>query len=207
MNSCGKSTLKPFAESCAQNQHVILEVLLKEFASMQHVLEIGSGTGQHAVFFARALPHLIWQTSDVDECHPGIQAWITDEGPDNVRAPLSLNVETDLWPNTRFDAIFSANTVHIMGWPEVIKMFAGIGQVLSGGGRFCLYGPFNVNGKFTSESNARFEQWLKTQNPKSGIRDQAALDALANDIGLARVTTHVMPANNNILVWEKLGTN
>jgi len=174
---------------------------------VQHVLEIGSGTGQHAVFFARALPHLIWQTSDMDGCHPGIQAWIADEGPDNVRAPLSLNVETDLWPNTRFDAIFSANTVHIMGWPEVIKMFAGIGQVLSGGGRFCLYGPFNVNGKFTSESNARFEQWLKTQNPKSGIRDQAALDALANEIGLARVTTHVMPANNNILVWEKLGTD
>jgi len=178
-------------------------VLLKEFASVQHVLEIGSGTGQHAVFFARALPHLIWQTSDVEEYHSGIQTWIADEGPDNVRAPLSLNVETDSWPDTRFDAIFSANTVHIMSWPEVIKMFSGSGQVLSGGGRFCLYGPFNVDGKFTSKSNARFEQWLKMQNPKSGIRDQAALDTLANEAGLVRVATHVMPANNNILVWEK----
>jgi cyclopropane fatty-acyl-phospholipid synthase-like methyltransferase len=195
--------MKPFAESCAQNQQVILDVLLDEFANAQHVLEIGSGTGQHAVFFASALPHLIWQTSDVHDNHPGIHAWITDEGPDNVRAPLALNVETDLWPETNFDAIFSANTVHIMGWPEVEKMFAGISNVLETGGRFCLYGPFNVDGKFTSESNAKFEQWLKSRDPKSGIRDQAELDTLANKAGMARVATHVMPANNNILVWEK----
>jgi len=195
--------LKPFSESCAQNQHVILEVLRKELASAQHVLEIGSGTGQHAVFFARALPHLIWQTSDMDKQHPGIHAWISDEGPDNVRAPLSLNVETDHWPDITFDAVFSANTVHIMGWPEVLKMFSGIGQILANGGRFCLYGPFNVEGKFTSESNARFEQWLKSQNPKSGIRDQAELDQLAENAGLSRIATHVMPTNNHILVWEK----
>jgi len=200
-----KSTLKPFSESCAQNRRAILEVLLKEFASVQHVLEIGSGTGQHAVFFARALPHLVWQTSDVDTHHSGIRAWITDEGPDNVRTPFSLDVETDTWPDGHFDAVFSANTVHIMSWVAIMKMFAGIGQVLSCGGRFCLYGPFNVDGKFTSENNARFEQWLKMQNPKSGIRDQAELDGLANKAGLVRVATHVMPANNNILVWEKPG--
>jgi cyclopropane fatty-acyl-phospholipid synthase-like methyltransferase len=195
--------MKPFAESCAQNQQVILDVLQREFSAAQHVLEIGSGTGQHAVFFARGLPHLIWQTSDVDEHHPGIQAWIADEGTDNVRAPLSLNVENDAWPDTSFDAVFSANTVHIMGWPEVEKMFAGIGQALTNGGRFCLYGPFNVDGKFTSKSNARFELWLKQQNPKSGIRDQAALDVLAKTAGMSRTATHTMPANNNILVWEK----
>lgn len=194
---------KPFAESCAQNRHVILDVLLQEFASTQHVLEIGSGTGQHAVFFARAMPHLIWQTSDVDAYHPGIQAWLADEGPNNIRAPLSLNVKTDVWPDTCFDAVFSANTVHIMSWSEVITMFSGIGRVLSSGGRFCLYGPFNIDGKFTSESNARFEQWLKMQNPDSGIRDQAALDTLANNVGLVRVATHTMPANNTVLVWEK----
>ena len=199
--------IKPFSESCVQNQHAIFKVLLKEFATVQHVLEIGSGTGQHAVFFARALPHLIWQTSDVDKHHPGIHAWINDEGPDNVRAPLSLNVATDHWPNMAFDAVFSANTVHIMGWPEVIKMFAGISQVLSCGGRFCLYGPFNINGQFTSESNARFEQWLKSQNPKSGIRDQDELDKLAENAGLSRIATHVMPANNNILAWEKTDAN
>ncbi len=195
--------MKPFSESCVQNQHAIFEVLLKEFATVQHVLEIGSGTGQHAVFFARALPHLIWQTSDVAEYHPGIHAWIADEGPDNVRAPLNLNVETDDWPETTFDAVFSANTVHIMGWPEVVKMFSGIGQTLSNGGRFCLYGPFNTDGKFTAESNARFEQWLKSKNPKSGIRDQNELNRLAKKAGLARIATYEMPANNNILVWEK----
>ncbi|MCF6338809.1 MAG: class I SAM-dependent methyltransferase [Gammaproteobacteria bacterium] len=195
--------MKPFAESCAQNQHAILEVLLQEFASVQHVLEIGSGTGQHAVFFARALPHLVWQTSDVDKHHPGIHAWIADEGPDNVCAPLSLNVERDDWPNRTFDAVFSANTVHIMNWQEVINMFSGIGRILANGGRFCLYGPFNVDGQFTSASNARFEQWLKSQNPKSGIRDQGELDKLAEKAGLSRIATHVMPANNNILVWEK----
>ena len=197
--------MKPFSESCAQNQHVILDVLRKEFAALQHVLEIGSGTGQHAVFFARALPHLIWQTSDVAEYHPGIHAWIADEGPDNVRAPLNLNVETDDWPETTFDAVFSANTVHIMGWPEVVKMFAGIGQTLINGGRFCLYGPFNTDGKFTAESNARFEQWLKSKNPKSGIRDQNELNRLAKKAGLARIATYEMPANNNVLVWGKTG--
>jgi cyclopropane fatty-acyl-phospholipid synthase-like methyltransferase len=120
-----------------------------------------------------------------------------------VRAPLSLNVQTDPWPDSTFDAVFSANTAHIMGWPEVEMMFAGIGQVLEQGGRFCLYGPFNVDGQFTSESNARFEQWLKSQHPKSGIRDQAELDSLAVEAGLVRIATHAMPANNTILVWEK----
>lgn len=197
--------MKPFAESCEQNKHVILEVLRKEFAGAQQVLEIGSGTGQHAVFFARELPHLIWQTSDVVEHHPGIQAWIDAAELQNVRVPLALNVETDPWPDTRYDAIFSSNTVHIMGWPEVRKLFAGIDDVLNEGGRFCLYGPFNVDGKFTSESNANFEQWLKSRDPKSGIRDKAELDALADQAGLLRVADHAMPANNNILVWKKSG--
>jgi cyclopropane fatty-acyl-phospholipid synthase-like methyltransferase len=197
--------MKPFAESCEQNKHAIVEILHKELTAARRVLEIGSGTGQHAVFFARELPHLIWQTSDVIEHHSGIQAWIDELGPENVRAPLALNVESDPWPDDGYDAIFSANTVHIMGWPEVEKLFAGIGGVLPEGGRFCLYGPFNVDGKFTSESNASFEQWLKSRDPKSGIRDKAELDALANQAGLKRVADYSMPANNNILVWVKTG--
>lgn len=197
--------MKPFAESCEQNKHAILEILRQEFAEVQQVLEIGSGTGQHAVFFARELPHLIWQTSDVVEHHSGIQAWIDELAAKNVRAPLALNVESDPWPDAGYDAIFSANTVHIMGWPEVEKLFAGIGNVLLEGGRFCLYGPFNVDGKFTSESNASFEQWLKSRDPKSGIRDKAELDALAKQAGLNRVADYPMPANNNILVWAKTG--
>jgi SAM-dependent methyltransferase len=194
---------KPFAEHCEQNKHPIVAVLRQEFAETTQVLEIGSGTGQHAVFFARELPHLVWQPSDVTENHPGIQAWIADDGPGNVRAPLVLNVEIDPWPSTGFDGVFSANTVHIMGWPEVEKMFAGIGQVVASGGRFCLYGPFNVNGKFTTESNASFDVWLKQRDPKSGVRDKAELDCLAEKAGLSRIADHEMPANNRILVWGK----
>ena len=194
--------MKPFAESCAENQQPILDVLLKEFATTSQVLEIGSGTGQHAVFFARALPHLIWQTSDIEEYHSGINAWITDENLDNTRAPLNLNVENDSWPEQEYDGIFSANTVHIMGWPEVEKMFAGIGRVLLPGGRFCLYGPFNYNSQFTSASNASFDVWLKNRDPKSGVRDIADLGKLAERAGLELLEDYKMPANNRILVWQ-----
>ena len=197
------TVMKPFAESCEENKQPILDVLQREFASARHVLEIGSGTGQHAVFFARALPHLIWQTSDVNEYHPGINAWIADEGPDNVRPPLALNVELDPWPTQKFDGIFSANTVHIMGWTEVEKMFAGVGQVLPAGGRFCLYGPFNYHGQYTSQSNANFDLWLKNRDPKSGIRDMGELNKLADDAGLSLAEDYAMPANNRILVWIK----
>jgi cyclopropane fatty-acyl-phospholipid synthase-like methyltransferase len=195
---------KPFAESCEENKKPILAVLRQELAQARQLLEIGSGTGQHAVYFARQLPHLVWHTSDVAQHHPGIQAWIADEGPDNVRAPLALDVALDPWPAQAFDAVFSANTVHIMGWAEVERLFAGVGQVLLAEGRFCLYGPFNVNDQYTSESNARFDAWLKGRDPKSGIRDQAALDRLAAAAGLRRAADYAMPANNNILVWEKL---
>jgi cyclopropane fatty-acyl-phospholipid synthase-like methyltransferase len=194
--------MKPFAESCAENQQSILEVLQKEFTDIQQVLEIGSGTGQHAIFFARALPHLIWQTSDVAELHPGINAWLIDEGLDNTRAPLNLNVESKNWPEREFDGLFSANTVHIMSWPEVEKMFAGIGRVLLPGGLFCLYGPFNYDGQFTSESNARFDVWLKNHDPKSGVRDVSDLGKLAEKAGLKLTKDYEMPANNRILVWQ-----
>ncbi len=194
--------MKPFAESCAENQQPILDILQIEFAGIQQVLEIGSGTGQHAIFFARALPYLLWQTSDLAEHHPGINAWLTDEALDNTPVPLTLNVETENWPERIFDGIFSANTVHIMGWPEVEKMFAGIGQALLPGGRFCLYGPFNYDGQFTSESNARFDVWLKNRDPKSGVRDVADLNKLAEKAGLKLTEDYEMPANNRILVWQ-----
>jgi cyclopropane fatty-acyl-phospholipid synthase-like methyltransferase len=194
--------MKPFAESCEENKQPILEILIKEFAETRHVLEIGSGTGQHAVFFSRALPHLTWQTSDVSDNHPGIQVWLDDDGTDNARTPLNLDVTQDNWPDQKFDGVFSANTVHIMSWPEVENMFAGIGRVLSPGGRFCLYGPFNYDGLYTSESNANFDRWLKTRNPNSGIRDVADLNQLAEKAGLKLVRDYEMPANNRILVWQ-----
>lgn len=199
--------MKPFAESCEDNKHPILDVLRIEFASVTRVLEIGSGTGQHAVFFAEQLPHLLWQTSDVAEYHPGINAWLDEAQLENVRPPLALDVRRDAWPRAAFDGVFSANTTHIMGWPEVAAMFAGIGSVLEQNGRFCLYGPFNYGGKFTSESNARFDQWLKARDPKSGVRNFEDLDRLAKAAGMRLLQDYAMPANNHTLVWIKTGAD
>ena len=197
--------MKPYAESCDQNRDPILAVLRGEFADCRSILEIGSGTGQHAVYFARHLPHLDWQTSDCREYHPGIQAWLEEAALPNVRPPLALDVRLDAWPDCAFDGVFSANTVHIMGWEEVESMFAGIGRVLAPGGRFCLYGPFNYLGRYTSDSNARFDAWLKARDPRSGVRHFEDLDALARAAGLQLLRDHAMPANNRILVWEKDG--
>lgn len=195
--------MKPYSDACEENKQPILEVLRNEFAHSRSVLEIGSGTGQHAVFFAAQLPHLTWQTSDVRDAHAGIQAWLDEARLSNVQPPLSLDVARDDWPQTQFEGVFSANTAHIMSWPEVEMMFAGVGRILVTGARFCLYGPFNYQGRFTSESNARFDQWLKARDPLSGVRDFEALDKLAASVNLVLRRDYEMPVNNRTLVWEK----
>ncbi len=198
---------KPYSESCDQNQDPILDVLRKEFLQAQHVLEIGSGTGQHAVYFGEHLPHLTWQTSDIVIYHSGIHAWLEEAALPNVLPPLALDVEHDPWPtrrNMQVDAVFSANTVHIMSWSQVRCMFTGIGAVLAQGGVFCLYGPFNYNGAYTSPSNARFDTWLKARDSASGVRDFEALDGLAKIAGMSLAQDYEMPANNRILVWRKI---
>jgi cyclopropane fatty-acyl-phospholipid synthase-like methyltransferase len=197
--------MKPYAESCDQNRDPILAVLREEFVTCQSILEIGSGTGQHAVYFARRLPYLDWQTSDCREYHPGILAWLEEAGLPNARPPLPLDVRRDAWPTQAYDGVFSANTVHIMDWEAVVALFTGIGGVLAPQGHFCLYGPFNYQGRYTSDSNARFDQWLKARDPRSGIRNFEELDALARAAGMALLRDHAMPANNRILVWKKNG--
>ena len=195
--------MKPFAESSEQNKIPILAVLKQFCGEVETVLEIGSGTGQHAVFFAEQFPHLTWLASDQLEYHAGIQMWLKDSGLTNIQGPLLLDVNQSDWPVKQTDAVFSANTVHIMGWPSVERMFNGIGKILKEGGVFCLYGPFNYNGQFSSESNARFDLWLKQRDPVSGVRDFEALQILADKAGLVFVDDVEMPANNRILVWEK----
>lgn len=197
--------MKPYAESCDQNRAPLLEVLTPLLTERRSLLEIGSGTGQHAVYFSRQLPHLSWQCSDVAENHPGIHAWLAEEGPPNALAPLLLDVRYGPWPQPAFEAVFSANTVHIMGWPAVEAMFAGVAGVLIPGGLFILYGPFNYGGRYTSESNARFDQWLRLRDPHSAIRDFEALDALAQAAGMVLHADIAMPANNRTLVWCKRG--
>jgi len=195
--------MKPFSESCEQNKAPILTVLKHYFPYVKNVLEIGSGTGQHAVFFAREFPNLTWLTSDQAEYHSGIQMWLSDAALLNTGGPVLLDVDQEYWGIEKTEAIFSANTVHIMGWQSVENMFAGIGNILEKEGIFCLYGPFNYGGQFTSESNARFDLWLKQRDSASGVRDFEALQQLAVKAGLELTDDIEMPANNRILVWKK----
>jgi len=196
--------MKPYSESCDQNRQPVLNVLKQEMAGRQRLLEIGSGTGQHAVYLAGEFPDMVWQTSEVPAMHEGIHAWLAEDGtPANVRPPISLDVCDDPWPEQPYDAVFSANTVHIISWPQVQCLFSGVGDILEPGGVFCLYGPFNYNGRYTSESNARFDAWLKQRDPLSGIRDFEALNDLAAEAGLALKKDYEMPANNRILTWLK----
>ena len=195
--------MKPFAESCEQNKAAIYKVINGYLDSKKTLLEIGSGTGQHAVYFAKQSPHLTWFTSDQAEYHRGIKMWLEEASLNNTPDPLLLNVDQDDWPVKNMDAVFSANTVHIMSWVSVENMFAGIGRILNLSGVFCLYGPFNYNGKFTSESNARFDVWLKQRDPMSGVRDFEALKVLAEQANMKLINDVEMPANNRILVWQK----
>ncbi len=195
--------MKPYSESCDQNRDAILAILRKLFADKTHILEIGSGTGQHAVYFAQHLPHLIWQCSDQLAYHEGINQWLDEAKLDNTRPPIALNVSTDNWPEINNDAVFSANAVHIMSWENVKDFIRNAGRALPNKGLLVLYGPFNYNKQYTSESNARFDQWLKQQNPASGVRDFEAIDGLAKEAGLVLREDIAMPANNRILCWIK----
>jgi len=195
-------TEKPCAPACERNREPILAVLRECFADRRDVLEIGSGTGQHAVHFAAAMPWLRWHCSDRAAYLPGIGLWLGDAALANTPAPIELDVAGP-WPARRFDAIFSANTLHIMGWPEVRCFFAGMDAVLEADGMLAVYGPFNYRGAYTSDSNREFDAWLKARDLRSGIRDFEAVDALARGIGLALLDDIAMPANNRLLVWRR----
>jgi cyclopropane fatty-acyl-phospholipid synthase-like methyltransferase len=196
-------TAKPYAPACDRNRDPILAVLREHFATQRRVLEIGSGTGQHAVHFAAAMPWLSWHCSDVEENLEGIRAWLDGAALPNTPPPIALDVRGG-WPSERFDAVFSANALHIMGWAEVEAFFNGVGGVLEdAGGVLAVYGPFNYRGAFTSDSNRDFDDWLKARDPRSGIRDFEAVDELARGIGLELVADVAMPANNRTLVWRR----
>jgi len=197
---------KPFAPSAERNRAPILAVLKTHFSRVRRVLEIGSGTGQHAVYFAPSLPNAEWQTSDVEAALPGIRSWLDAARLPNLPPPMALDVN-GLWPvwahDERFDAAFTANTLHIMSWPAVQRLFARLSEVLAADALLAVYGPFNYNGAFTSDSNRAFDDSLKRQSPTSGVRDFEAVDALAAAIGLKLISDHTMPANNRLLVWRR----
>jgi SAM-dependent methyltransferase len=194
---------KSFAPATERNSQPILDVIRHEFDTCHSVLEIGSGTGQHAVAFGAALRHLTWQTSDRDENHESINAWIEDVALPNVLKPISLDVLTAEMPLLSYDAAFSANTSHIMSFAAVEKMFDLVSHVLKEAGVFCLYGPFAQNGKFSASSNAEFDRSLRERDPEMGVRNLEDLDRLGLDGDLHRVRTYAMPANNNLVIWIK----
>lgn len=197
---------RPFSQACENNQEPIRLVLDDYFESGGSLLEIGSGTGQHAYYMSKHYSQLTWHTSDVKENLPGIEAWVQQslrEGNgENIKSPMQLDINSATWKQEKLDFIYSANTVHIMSWTEVERLFQFLPQALKSKGYFFLYGPFNYDGNFTSDSNARFDAWLKTQAPHRAIRDFEAINALANAQGLSLVKDHEMPANNRLLVWQ-----
>ncbi|NIL93508.1 MAG: DUF938 domain-containing protein [Woeseiaceae bacterium] len=196
---------KPFAEAADRNSRPIADVLRFEFADCDSILEIGSGTGQHAVYLGRELPHLVWQTSDVNENLAGIRAWIAQAGLRNVLEPLEVDVRLVTRPDGEFDGIFSSNTAHIMHVEAVRCMFELAGSVLPENGVFALYGPVRRRGGYNTESNAVFDESLRRRDPGMGLRDLEWLDELAATHGLHRTRLYAMPANNHVAVWVKAG--
>jgi cyclopropane fatty-acyl-phospholipid synthase-like methyltransferase len=194
---------KPYSASSERNREPILAVLRRHFADRRHVLEIGSGTGQHAVHFAAALPQLVWQSADRAQYLPGIRAWLAEAALANTPEPLMFDVNDQRWPAGPFDAVFSANTLHIMGWAEVERLFARLPEIVTDEAKLAIYGPFNYSGRFTSDSNAAFDARLRAEAAHMGIRDFEAVDALARDAGFTLLEDCAMPANNRCLVWTR----
>ena len=194
---------KPFSAACERNRDPILDILREVFRDRRRVLEIGSGTGQHAVHFAAALPHLSWQASERAQSIAGLNYWLDDAALPNTPQPLVLDVGAEPWPVCgTFDAAFTANTLHIMSWAEVVTLFARLPAVLDADALFMVYGPFNIDGEFTSQSNAAFDASLRQRDPLMGIRDLAEVDALARAQGMQLIANHAMPANNRCVVWR-----
>lgn len=194
----------PFSQSCENNKGPILEVLSRVFADSREVLEIASGTAQHACWFAAHLPHLAWQPSDLPASLPLTIPRCDAFAGENLRPPLALDVSLRPWPVESIpDAVFSANSLHIMPWESVVELFAELGERAAAGTLLAVYGPFNYAGNYTSASNARFDQWLATQSPHSAIRDFERVDALASAAGFELLEDNTMPANNRLLVWQR----
>ena len=193
----------PFSAACERNKEPILEVLRSRFAGRNVVLEIGSGTGQHAVHFARALGFLAWYPTEQLGYLADLTERVKLEGPENLRLPTLLDVRQAVWPLRTVDAMFTANTLHIMSWPEVTALFRGSSSVMVPGGVLCVYGPFRYGGRYTSDSNLEFDRMLQERDPQSGLRDLDAITALGEQYGMRLDADHDLPANNRLVVFIK----
>lgn len=194
----------PFSSATQRNRQPILDQLIQLLPETGTVLEIGSGTGQHAVFFTRQLADICWQPTDRAENLAGLELQFTVKGNPRIKKPIKLDVLKDPWPDTTYEAAFSANTAHIMPWKAVQAMFAGVASHLKADGRFCLYGPFNINGAYTSPGNGQFDAQLRQQDPHMGIRDMYDIESLSNSYQMDLQQKIVMPANNFLLVFRRM---
>ena len=195
--------MKQFAPACERNKDAILAVLAEVLPATGTVLEIGSGTGQHAAYFAPRLPGIVWQPSDRAENLPSITAWVTETNAPNLRAPLTLDLLAPQWPLASADAIVCINTIHIVAWRGVENLFARAGHLLAPGGVLYVYGAYRYDREPLAPSNIEFDRWLKDRDPQSGIRDFSAVDALAQTAGLRLAGDRAMPANNRSIWWHK----
>jgi len=191
------------SDASERNKEPILQVVAPVLSQTQRVLEIGSGTGTHALLFSARLPHLSWQPSDIGEYLPALRERLRREGGANLLPVVELDVRRHPWPVQEVDAIYSANTLHIMSWSSVHDFFKGVGQALARAGLLCVYGPFRYGERYTSDSNAKFDEFLKSRDPDSGLRDAHEVDRLAREQGLDLIADHPMPANNQLRIWQR----
>ncbi len=200
----------PLSEAAERNKLPILEVIRDYFPERGTVLEIGSGTGQHAAFFASQMPTVSWRASDLAGNHAWIEKTLAQAGCGNASGPFELDVGVEEhWnrickPVGKFDGVFSANTAHIMSWQRVVDMFQGVSRILAPTRKFVIYGPFNRNGEYTSASNASFDRYLKSLNSDQGIRDDQEVLQVAGSCNLDFRESIDMPANNRILIFSML---
>ena len=194
---------KPFAPACERNREPILEVLRHYLDGPARVLEVGSGTGQHAVHFARELPQIEWQTSDLPEQLPGIRLWLDEAGLPNTPPPLAFDVTDAQFPTGPWDVIFTANTLHIMSWEAVRQWFQLLPGLVGDAALLIVYGPFRYGERHTSPSNAEFDAWLREQGPERGLRDLIRVDEMASAAGFSMSEDRELPANNRCVIWQR----
>ncbi|MGB5220944.1 MAG: DUF938 domain-containing protein [Polyangiales bacterium] len=195
---------KGFAPAAERNREPILEVLRRVLPASGTVLEIASGTGQHAVFFSERLPQLRWQPSDpAADALRSIRAWVSEEARENLLAPIDLDVRSKPWPVARADAMLCINMIHVSPWEASEALFEGAQRLLSADAPLVTYGPYRVHGEHTAPSNAAFDQSLRSRNPRWGVRDIDELSELATRTDFTLEESVLMPANNMTLVWRR----
>lgn len=196
---------KRYAPATLRNRDAIADILQQALPNAGLVLEVASGSGEHAIHFAERFPTLIWQPSDHDPVAcASIAAWAADAALPNIQPPLALDASSPLWPVDRADAILCINMIHISPWAATLGLLDGAARLLDDGGPLIVYGPFLKSDIETAPSNLAFDAQLRERDPAYGIRAVEDIDAEAQKRGMERVACHIMPANNLTLIYRRM---